>query len=67
MQGTPKPLVRFMSDAIASAVHSPDVAAHILEMGARPVGSTPEELASYITENTTLWKRVIEKAHVRIE
>ena len=67
MQGTPKPLVRFLSDAIASAVHSPDVAAHILEMGARPVGSTPEELASYITENTALWRRVIEKGHVRIE
>jgi tripartite-type tricarboxylate transporter receptor subunit TctC len=67
VQGTPKPVVQFLSDAIAVAVHSPGVSARIREMGARPVGSTPEDLAAYITATRALWKHVIEKADVRIE
>jgi tripartite-type tricarboxylate transporter receptor subunit TctC len=67
LQGTPEPAVRKLSDAISIAVHAPEVSARILAMGARPVGSTPEELESYITANSALWKRVIEKANIRIE
>ncbi len=54
MQGTPKTVVQFLSDAISGAVHSPGVPARMLEMGARPVGSTPEDLASYIIATRAL-------------
>jgi tripartite-type tricarboxylate transporter receptor subunit TctC len=64
---TPDTLVRTLSEAISAAIHSPDVSARIVDMGARPVGSTPEELAAYIAATTAQWKRVIETAHIRIE
>lgn len=67
VQGTPKPVVQLLSDAISAAVHSPGVSARILEMGARPVGGTPEDLASYVIATRALWKQVIEKANIRIE
>ena len=60
-------MVQLLSDAISGAVHSPGVSARMLEMGARPVGSTPEDLASYVIATRALWKQVIEKANIRIE
>jgi tripartite-type tricarboxylate transporter receptor subunit TctC len=67
LHGTPEPIVQALSRAISAAVHAPDVSAHIVDMGARPVGSTPEEMTAAITTTTALWKRVIETANVRIE
>ncbi len=67
LRGTPEPVVQALSKAISAAVHAPDVSAHIAEIGARPVGSTPEEMSAAITTTTASWKRVIETANVRIE
>jgi hypothetical protein len=35
-------------------------------MGARPIGSTPKEMAATIAATTEQWKRVIETAHIQI-
>ncbi len=64
---TPDPLVRKLSQSIMRAVRSPEVSARIVSMGARAIGSTPEELAAYAKATNTLWKRVIDTAHIRIE
>jgi tripartite-type tricarboxylate transporter receptor subunit TctC len=52
---------------MAGILHSPDVSARIVGMGARPVGSTPEEVVAYAKETTALWKGVIEKAKITVE
>jgi tripartite-type tricarboxylate transporter receptor subunit TctC len=64
---TPDPLVRQISTAMAGILHSPEVAARIKSMGARPVGSTPEEATAYARDVTELWRKVIEKAHISVE
>ncbi len=67
LRGTPQPVVQTLSKAISAAIHAPDVSARIVAMGARPVGSSPEELIATIAATTALWKRVIETANVHIE
>jgi tripartite-type tricarboxylate transporter receptor subunit TctC len=63
---TPDALVQTLSEAISTAIHSPEVSGRIIEMGARPVGSTPNEMAATISTTTEQWKRVIETAHIQI-
>lgn len=67
LRGTPAPIVQTFSKAIADAVHSPDVSARLVQIGAQPVGSTPEQMRASIESTTALWKRVIELADVHIE
>ena len=67
LRGTPAPIVQTISNAIADAVHSPDVSARLVQIGARPVGSTPQQMRASIQSTTALWKRVIEVANVHIE
>jgi tripartite-type tricarboxylate transporter receptor subunit TctC len=64
---TPDPLVKRLSETIARIIHSPEVSTRIVEMGARPIGSTPGELAAYAKATTALWKKVIEKGNIHIE
>ncbi|MFZ3354454.1 MAG: hypothetical protein WA268_26705 [Xanthobacteraceae bacterium] len=61
------PIVQTISNAIADAVHSPDVSARQVQIGARPVGGTPQQMRASIQSTTALWKRVIEVANVHIE
>ena len=37
------------------------------EIGAIPIGSTPEGLAATIRDTTARWKKVIDAANIRIE
>ena len=66
-RGTPAPIVQTISNAISDAVHSPDVSARLVQIGARPVGGTPQQMRASIQSTTALWKRVIEVANVHIE
>jgi tripartite-type tricarboxylate transporter receptor subunit TctC len=66
-RGTPQSAVQKISETISSAVHSPEVSERLLQIGARPVGSTPEQLQDSIKSTKALWKRVIDLANVRIE
>lgn len=67
LRGTPAPIVQTISNAIADAVNSPDVSARLVQIGARPVGSTPQQMRASIQSTTALWKRVIQVANVHIE
>lgn len=67
LRGTPEPIVLTISGAVAGAIHSPEVSQRLLQMGARPVGSTPQQMQAAIQSTTALWKRVIEMADVHIE
>ena len=64
---TPDAVVRKISAAMAGILHTQEISARIVTMGARPVGSTPEEVVAYARETTALWKTVIEKAKISVE
>jgi tripartite-type tricarboxylate transporter receptor subunit TctC len=57
--GTPRAVVDRQSAAIAAAIRAPDVSERLVKMGFEPVGSTPDELAKRMTEDTLRWGPVV--------
>lgn len=64
LRGTPEAIVKKISAGIADAIHSPEIAARLTAIGARPVGGTPEQMKLAIKSTAALWKRVIEVANI---
>ena len=65
--GTPKEIVAKLAAQVSKALQSPEMRDFITKEGAEPVGSTPEELATYFTREVDKYAKVIEAAHIRLE
>jgi tripartite-type tricarboxylate transporter receptor subunit TctC len=64
---TPKPIVETLSVETARILRLPDVNKRISELGAEPVGSTPQQYAAFIRSEIVKWRKVIGDAGVRLE
>ena len=65
--GTPKEVVKKISDAIGQAFQSPDLRARILALEAEPLGSTPEQMRDIIKASTEQWGPVVQAAKIAVE
>ncbi|WP_432725318.1 tripartite tricarboxylate transporter substrate binding protein [Variovorax sp. W6] len=65
--GTPRDIVRRMSEEVARIIKSDDTRAKLDAMGTIPAGSTPEEFDAFITAETAKWGKVIRTAGVKAE
>jgi len=65
--GTPKEIVKKISDAIGQAFQSPDLRARILALEAEPLGSTPEQMRDIIKASTEQWGPVVHAAKIAVE
>jgi tripartite-type tricarboxylate transporter receptor subunit TctC len=65
--GTPKEIVKKISDAIGQAFQSPDLRARILALEADPLGSTPEQMRDIIKASTEQWGPVVQAAKIAVE
>jgi tripartite-type tricarboxylate transporter receptor subunit TctC len=65
--GTPRAIVEKVSMESARILKQPDVSRRIAEMGAEPVGSTPDEFAAYIKSEIARWAKVIRDANVELQ
>ena len=65
--GTPKEIVKKISDAIGQAFQSPDLRARILALEAEPLGSTPEQMRDIIKASTEQWAPVVEAAKIGVD
>ena len=65
--GTPRPAIDHLSKAIASAIKSTEVSERLLALGLEPVGSTPDELASRITEDAAKWAPIVKASGFRAD
>ena len=65
--GTPKAVVAQLSAESARILKLPDVSKRISELGAEPVGSTPEEFAALIHSEIAKWAKVIKDANVELQ
>jgi tripartite-type tricarboxylate transporter receptor subunit TctC len=63
--GTPPDIVNKISQAIAKAVADPKFARQLTEMGADPLGSTPEEYKAMLARDIATWKEAVEIAGVK--
>ncbi|MBY0266056.1 MAG: tripartite tricarboxylate transporter substrate binding protein [Burkholderiales bacterium] len=63
-KGTPKEIVAKLNSEILKALKASDVNEFIRREGGEPVGSTPEELASYFKRESDKYAKVIKAANV---
>jgi len=64
---TPKPIVETLSVETARILKLADVNKRISELGAEPVGSTPQQYAAFIQSEIVKWRKVIRDAGVRLD
>ena len=65
--GTPPEIVARTHRDVARTVALPEVRKQFQDIGATPVGNTPEEFALRIKKETALWAKVIQTAKIRFE
>ncbi|HEY0297325.1 MAG TPA: tripartite tricarboxylate transporter substrate-binding protein, partial [Bordetella sp.] len=59
-KGTPQPIIDKLNSEIVKFVHSPDVDKILLNEGAEPKGSTPEELRAFMRDEAARWGKVLQ-------
>ena len=64
---TPAAIVARMQRELARVVQLPEVRQRLLEQGADPVGSSPEELERIVKNELKSWSAVIRAAGIRLE
>ena len=57
--GTPKDLVRKISDDVGRAVRSSDLTERMTQLGMEPVGSSPEQFDALVRSEIEKWARVV--------
>ncbi len=64
---TPRDVVAKLGDAIARAAHAPDMQRRLQDLGAEPVGNTPEEFTKLFREEVTRWAEVVKVSGARAD
>lgn len=64
---TARDIVTKLADAVARAARSPDTRQRLLDQGAEPVGSTPEEFGKLLREEITRWAEVVKVSGARAD
>ncbi len=63
--GTPAEIVNRLSAEVDAALKKPSVAKRLTDLGAIPVGGSPEKLAAFQRAEQDKWGKVIQVAHVK--
>lgn len=61
---TPKSVIAKLSAETARILQLPDVKTRLEDLGAEPIGSTPEQFTAHIKAEIAKWAKVIKDAHV---
>ncbi len=64
---TPKPVVDALAQGVIRATRDPDTRRRLLEQGAEPVGSTPEEFSKLLREEVARWGEVVRISGARAD
>ena len=64
---TPRVIIDRLHGEIVRALNSPDLRGKLIEAGADPVGSTPEEYTAFIKTEIAKWAKVINAAGIKGE
>lgn len=62
---TPKPIVDRLNAELVKALRQPDVRARFTQIGAEPVGSSPEELAKTLKSEMARWNAVVRERNIK--
>ena len=64
---TPRDVVNKLATQIARAANDPDVKRRLLDAGAEPVGSSPEEFARQMRAEASMWASVVKASGATVE
>ena len=65
--GTPREIVHTLANGIIRATRDSEVRRRMLEQGAEPVGSTPEEFSKLLREEVARWAEVVKISGARAD
>jgi tripartite-type tricarboxylate transporter receptor subunit TctC len=65
--GTPLPIRKQLSDAVARALDSDEVKTAFAKMGAQARPATPEQLATYLEQQQARWSKIVETTRVSVD
>jgi tripartite-type tricarboxylate transporter receptor subunit TctC len=65
-KATPRPVVDKLSAAIRAALAKPEIAARLAALGSTARGSTPEEFAGFLAQETDKWTDVMKRANIKV-
>ncbi len=65
--GTPRDIITKLHAGVVRALQNPEVRQRLLNDGAEPVGSSPEEFTAYLRAETAKWAKVIQAAGIKPE
>lgn len=65
--GTPKEIVQKLNGDIVKALSQPDVKSRLLQSGAEPMPSTPEEFGKFLKAEITKWGKLVKDANIKVD
>ena len=65
--GTPKEIVSRLNTELVKIIHSPEFKKRMDDIGAEPVGNTPEQMAQQIRDDTERFAKLVKDAKVTME
>lgn len=64
--GLPRELLAGLSSDVMRAVRSSDVRDRLQKESSEPIGNTPEEFTTYMSEDMRKWAKVVKAANIRV-
>lgn len=65
--GTPAPIIAKLHDEVTQILRQPDIRAKLSDLGAEPVGGTPQKFAELIRSETAKWAKVVNISGAKID
>ena len=65
--GTPRDIISKLHTGVVRALQNPEVRQRLLNDGAEPIGSSPEEFSAYLRSETAKWAKVTQAAGIKPE
>ncbi|MDB5922234.1 MAG: tripartite tricarboxylate transporter substrate binding protein [Betaproteobacteria bacterium] len=65
--GTPRAIVTQLSGGIAKSLGSPDMHQRFADLGATPVGNTPDEFGAFVKREGTKWAKAVKDSGAKVE
>jgi tripartite-type tricarboxylate transporter receptor subunit TctC len=64
---TPPDIVKRLNAEIVKIINMPDVQKKLIELGAEPVGNSPEEFSAFVKTEVVKWGEVVKKSGAKVD